>query len=264
MCSAATRCTRGMTSCAWSAPLRLTGQRCWSPAAARPASPFHPSVCIVAPGSTATGIPSIRRAAATAVTRFSRRRPLARPFFAVAATTRDVFARAAPRARFRSATGGFLDGKLAGQSSTTRSYPGAAQLVPPHPSRFVATHAPDGVTALGLGQKPVVPFIERARVIDARGLADLFHGTKISRTRTCVTGMPHLQYVPVIMVGGPAVSDRIGRRESGSSLEPGCHGDQQPSQRMLSSCIDIAWEREVPVPSSGVKRPQPRGDALLV
>lgn len=50
--------------------------------------------------------------------------------------------------------------------------------------------APDVVAALCLGPKPIVHFIERARVIDARGRACIFHGKKISASRTCVKGIP--------------------------------------------------------------------------
>ena len=50
--------------------------------------------------------------------------------------------------------------------------------------------ASDIVAALGLGPKPVVHFIERARVIDARGRACIFHGKKISASPTCVKGIP--------------------------------------------------------------------------
>ena len=38
--------------------------------------------------------------------------------------------------------------------------------------------------------KPVVHFIERARVIDARGRACIFHGKKLSASPTCVKGIP--------------------------------------------------------------------------
>lgn len=54
--------------------------------------------------------------------------------------------------------------------------------------------APDIVAALGLGPEPVVHFIERARVIDARGRACIFHGKKISASPTCVKGIPILVY----------------------------------------------------------------------
>ena len=56
-----------------------------------------------------------------------------------------------------------------------------------------ASTSPDVVTALGLGPKPVIPGIERAGVIDARGLAGLSHGTKRSGSRTCVKGIPHFK-----------------------------------------------------------------------
>jgi hypothetical protein len=50
--------------------------------------------------------------------------------------------------------------------------------------------APDVVTALNLGPKPVVHFIERARVIGVRDRAGIFHGKKISASITCVKGIP--------------------------------------------------------------------------
>ena len=67
--------------------------------------------------------------------------------------------------------------------------------LPSHPTTLTPesvrpAHAADIVAALGLGPKPVVHFIERARVIDARGRACMFHGKKISTSPMCVKGIP--------------------------------------------------------------------------
>ena len=51
---------------------------------------------------------------------------------------------------------------------------------------------PDVVTALDLSSKPVVHFIERARVINARCWGGFSHGRKVTTSRTCVKGIPIL------------------------------------------------------------------------